>query len=247
MNEYFEENKRSLLILGALLLLLALSLYFFLVRPVMADYKSEVENIEDLKDEIDTLEEEIATIEETLEEDDIEQLLLENKIPTKKELDEYILSIQQLELHSNSKIEEIEIAYDDSLTIDDEEETIEEEEDIEGEEESVEEDADVDYSDDEDLDEETDVEDEIDEDMGSDSLQETPSGLRTMTVSLTAFSPGFDEMLELLRLIEEMERISIVTGLEFEKPSEEDLSFSDNPEETIAFTVKITTFYYEEN
>lgn len=245
MNEYFEENKRSLLILGALLLLLALSLYFFLVRPVMADYKSEVENIEDLKDEIASLEEEIASIEETLEEDDIEQLLLENKIPTKKELDEYILSIQQLELHTNSKIEEIEIAYDDSLTID-EEETIEDEGDIEGEEESVEEDADVDYSDDETLDEESDVGEEMDEDMGSDSLQETPSGLRTMTVSLTAFSPDFDEMLELLRLIEEMERISIVTGLEFEKPSEKDLSFSDNPEETIAFTVKITTFYYEE-
>lgn len=234
MNEYLQENRRSLLLLVGLMLILILAIYIFLVRPIMVDYKSEVQQIDELDTEISSLEKEISKEENLSDEVDVEQLVLENRIPTKKDLDEFVLYLQQLELHTNSKIEEIEVSYDESLQFVDEESS-------EGEE--LEEDV---SEDDEELDE--DYEDDLDEqeEVNSNLLNEKPDELQMINIRLTAFSPNFDELIELLNLIENEERISILTGLEFNIPSEEDLYFSNNPEETISFTANITTFYYEQ-
>ena len=40
---------------------------------------------------------------------------MESKIPKERELDDYILSLQQLEVITNSKIEKIEFMYDSNL------------------------------------------------------------------------------------------------------------------------------------
>lgn len=248
MNEYFEQNKRSLLLLGGTLLLLAIILYFFLVRPVMADYKNEVQRIDDLNEEIELLEAQIENLKESPEEIDVDQLILENKIPSERELDEYILTIQQLELHTDSQIETIDFAYDSSFEIDEVEE--EETEEASADEEEALEDE---------LEEETAIEDEADT-MDADEaeeeatepeidpaiLNEKPEDLHVMTVRISALSPNFDEFIELLKLIESNDRISIVTSLEFSKPTEEDIYFSNNPAERISFDAEITTFYYKQ-
>lgn len=248
MNEYFEQNKRSLLLLGGTLLLLAIILYFFLVRPVMADYKNEVQRIDDLNEEIELLEAQIENLKESPEEIDVDQLILENKIPSERELDEYILAIQQLELHTDSQIETIDFAYDSSFEIDEVEE--EETEEASADEEEALEDE---------LEEETAIEDEADtmdadeaEEEATESeidpaiLNEKPEDLHVMTVRISALSPNFDEFIELLKLIESNDRISIVTSLEFSKPTEEDIYFSNNPAERISFDAEITTFYYKQ-
>src|SRR5699024_10000635 len=77
-------------------------------------------------------------------------------------------------------------------------------------------------------------------------LSEKPEELHVMTVRISALSPDFDEFIELLKLIESNERISIVTSLNFTKPTEQDIFFEDNPLETIPFDAEITTFYYKE-
>src|SRR5699024_8685029 len=113
MNDYFEENKRSLILLTSLLFILALVLFFVIVRPLMMDYKIEVNQIADLQAEIELLETKLKTLEqETPDEYNLDQLMLENKIPSERELDEYILTIQQLELQTKSKIEQINFTYD---------------------------------------------------------------------------------------------------------------------------------------
>lgn len=257
MNEYFEGNKRSLLLLSGMLFVLALVLFFMLLRPLIGDYKREVQQIDSLNEEINLLKAQIKRLEETTEEFDLEQLILENKIPTERELDEYILAIQQLELHTESKIDSIQFTYDSSIATDatEEESEIEETEDTEAG--DVDELETVDESDESTETEESDTIDEevIDEESEEEPtaptidpaiLSEKPEELHVMTVRISALSPDFDEFIELLKLIENNERISIVTSLNFTKPTEQDIFFEDNPLEIIPFDAEITTFYYKE-
>lgn len=241
MNEYFEENKRSLILLAGMLFVLALVLYFILLRPLMADYKKEQQAIVDLNNEIQLLEAQITQFQETSNDVNLEQLILENKIPRERELDEYILALQQLELHTESKIESIQFAYDSSLEVDevDSSESGESSEvDTDTEDETAEDDGQPETE----SSEEESTEPTIDPTI----LNEKPEELQVMTVKINAISPDFDELIELLKIIESNERISIVTSLQFSKPTEQDLYFADDPSNVIQFEAELTTFYYVE-
>lgn len=239
MNEYFQENKRSLFILVLLLFILAIVLYIFLLHPLLDKYSKTEKNITQLNSEIDVLEAKLAnTGDDEPSEIDFEQLMLEKKIPQERELDNYILSLQQLELVSHSKIEEVQFAYDSSLDISDEEE-LEDETQADNQDESE-----TDQTDDTETDDETDDSEEpkIDPEI----LKEKPEQLHVMTVRLTAISPTYDDFIDLVKEIEKTERISIVTSLDFVQPTEVDEFFTDNPEDIIAFEAELTTFYYAE-
>ncbi len=77
-------------------------------------------------------------------------------------------------------------------------------------------------------------------------LNEKPEQLQVLTVKIEGMSPDFDQFIELLKIIESQERISIVTSLHFTKPTEQDLYFSDDPSELIPFEAELTTFYFAE-
>ena len=261
MNEYYEQNKRSLILLASMLFVLALVLFFMLLRPLLVDYEKEVHQIDSLNEEITLLETQIESLQETSDDFNVDQLILENKIPTERELDEYILALQQLELHTESKIETIQFTYDSNITTD---EPIEEEiSDVDANDESEvstvnptdEEVANADVYDDDDFPddvEETEQNESEEVDEISEPtidpviLSEKPDQLHVMTVRISVASPDFDEFIELLKLIETSERISIVTNLEFTKPTEQDLYFGDGPSEEVPFDAEITTFYYKE-
>jgi len=263
MNDYFEENKRSLILLTSLLFILALVLFFVIVRPLMMDYKIEVNQITNLQAEIELLETKLKTLEqETPDEYNLDQLMLENKIPSERELDDYILTMQELELQTNSKIEEINFTYDSAFETEaapEEEDEADQTEELEEElDEAVEsetnEEANEDSGEEDELQDEVEGEtDEESEEEGSEPaldaefLSELPENLYVMTVNMEVTSPNFDEFIELITLIESTERINIVTNLEFAKPTEEHLYFADEPLEDIPFSLEIATFYYMED
>lgn len=230
MNDYFQENKRSLFILVSLLFVLAIVLYFFLLHPLLGDLSKQEKNNQSIEKEIELLQAQIDNIDVDHTELDLEQLALEKKIPKKRDLDEYILSLQQLEFITHSEIEQIQFVYDSNL------------EAIEDEEEQTADEA-------EDDDETEDLGDEVDseqEDLTIDAeiLEEKPESLHVMTVRLTASSPSYDDFINLLETIEEHERVSIVTNLNFTQPTETDEYFTDDFTETITFNAELTTFYY---
>lgn len=243
MNEYYEANKRSLILLAIILFLLAVVLYFMVLRPLQTEYKNERNAINDLNHEIQLLEAQIQQLQEASQTTSLEQLILENKIPSERELDEYILALQQLELHTESRIETIEFKYDSNLDVaaeEEQEETSDNEAGNEEREVAVESDVNE---------EESDEEDETEENTVTPDpqlLNEKPDQLQVLTVSIEAISPNFDELIELLKLIENNQRISIVTSLEFTKPAEEAIYFSDDPTDIIPFEAVLTTFYYQE-
>lgn len=222
MNEYIQENKRTLFILIGLLFLLVIVLYFLLLRPLMADLSSQERKLVSLENEQAVLTQKIENFHETTKDINVNQLMAENKIPTKRELDEYILSLQQAELITDSKLLDIEFMYDSSLA--------EIEEDFE--------ESDQDENADE---EDGEVEDELTIDPAI--LNEKPEELEVLTVRVEGASQDFDDFIDLLKAIEDQERISIVSKLDFNKPTEDDISFSDKPI-ALFFTAELTTFYY---
>lgn len=242
MNEYFEENKRSLVLLASMLFILALVLFFVLLRPLMNEYKSEQKRIEDLQNEIELLEAQINNLKDTSDDVDLEQLILENKVPRERELDEYILALQQLELHTESRIDSINFTYDSSFDIEAEEESDETEAEVTEPEADLEDEAEGEDTDAEENDEE--AEEEVEVTVDPELLKEKPEQLQVMTVRIEAVSPDFEQFIELLKIIENNERISIVTNLHFTKPTEQDLYFTDEPSKIIPFEAELTTFYY---
>lgn len=231
MNEYFQENKRSVFLLTALLFLLAIVLYIILVRPLLVDLSSKQEAISSKEEEIQILETRLLNIDQAKV--DVEELMLEDKIPTKRELDDYILSLQQLETMTGSTIEKIEFVYDSNLEeIEDEEETTEE----------VTEEADGLENEDEEVEGETETEEEpvIDQEI----IKEKPEDLQVMTVKITAISPDYNEFIELLETIENEKRISIVSKLHFLHPTEFETVFAEEQLKSISFEAELTTFYY---
>ena len=221
MNEYIEENKRAIILLTIGLFLLAIVLYFFLLRPQLVDLSEKKENLNAMEEELRVLEEQIAAFDEDELDVEVEQLLQEKKIPTERKLNEYILSLQRLESVTNSKIERIEFVYDSNLEIDEENEEAEPSDNTEESAEKTEENLEsneLDETDDENEGEET--EDEIN--VNPEILSEKPEQLEVMTVRLVAVAPNFEDFIKLLKVIENEERISIVTNLRFNKPTEED-------------------------
>lgn len=244
MNEFFQENKRALLILVAALFVLAAVLFFFLVNPLLSDLKSTKANIDSKETDIELLEAQLANIGREEVDIDEETLANEKKIPRERHLDEYILSLQQLELLNNSKIESVAFAYDSSMDLEEAEEGAETpEEHIEEEEADNEENEESEAT-------ENGEEEAIDEESEDGTptidpviLQEKPDQLQVMTVSMTGRSQSYNDFLALIEMIEDMERISIVTNVHFTQPVEED-EFIEDPMNTVPFQAEITTFYY---
>src|SRR5690625_190754 len=117
MNDYIQENKRSLYMLVGLLFLLAIVLFFLVLRPVIKDLEAQKRTNQEKEEDIELLELQLANMKKQLEEEDPEQLVLENKVPLERKIDEYILSLKQLENKTNSEISNIEFIYDSSMEV----------------------------------------------------------------------------------------------------------------------------------
>src|SRR5690625_1927936 len=117
MNDYIQENKRSLYMLVGLLFLLAIVLFFLVLRPIMNDLDAQKRTNQAKEADIELLESQLANMKKQLEEEEPEQLVLENKVPSERKIDEYILSLEQLENKTNSEISNIDFVYDSSIEV----------------------------------------------------------------------------------------------------------------------------------
>ncbi|MHA6251456.1 hypothetical protein [Oceanobacillus sp. CAU 1775] len=253
MNQLFQENRNAFLLLLALLFILLAAVYFFFYRPHADELAQKMRQEEALTEEIALLKTRIAGISEDDSADigEVERMLLERNIPREAELDQFLLSLNEIELLSNSRIESMSFGYDGSLPnrfepvpdanqddvgqVQAHLETTEEREDrlaaIEAEKVA-----------------ETERETGETQEVGGTTtfaMAELPEGLEPIVVSLDVLSPDYEHFQLFLQEIEKQERIMIVPSLSFDKPAENELIFAENPDETISVTVDVMTFYYE--
>lgn len=216
--------------------LFALVLTFFIVRPQIDDLKKKEEKVAQARAQEKALQNQLDGLDDESTNIDVEQLLLEKQVPTEPNIDEYILSLQQLEQYANSHIEQVRFTYDSSIDVLDEDEDEEETDDatIQEAEEALEEELTDEFG-----------EDFFDEEQPPTFLKEIPDGLEVITVNVVAIVPSYEELVNLVRAIEDQDRISIVSRMRAAFQTDEEELFDDE-EELIGLEFEVTTFYYAE-
>lgn len=232
MNNFFEGNRRISVILLSLFFLLLLVVYFLFFRPLTEEREEAEWQAAQLAEEVENLQKQADEADEAVAKtdiDDIEKKRLAKKIPIEPGLQEFLLSLQEIELVSESKIIDYSFTYDGNLP----ERQISEEVEEEGE-------------DDENLSIELE-EFSVEVEMGTEEealARALPKEVRLITVRLELYSPDYKQLQAFLQEIEKQERIMIISHLEFQKPGEFDLLELDD--ESILTEIDVTTFYYED-
>lgn len=228
MNDFFQENKRILFILIGFLALFALVLTFFILRPQINDLKKEEQKVAQAREQEKILQNQLDGLDDDPTNIDVEQLLLEKQVPTERNIDEYILSLQKLEQYANSHIEQVRFTYDSSIDVLDEDEDETDEATIQEAEEELTDEFGEDF---------------FNEEQPPTFLKEIPEGLEVITVNVVAIVPSYEELVNLVRAIEDQDRISIVSRMRAAFQTDEEELFDDE-EELIGLEFDVTTFYY---
>lgn len=251
MNEIFQEKRIPFLIFVGLVISLLIVLYFLILKPKVEHLEGVEVQSALLESDIDQLERQVKIIEASGE-DDTEiksDFKLRKKIPMDSSMDTLLLSLEEMEAISTSRIENISFVYGllgQELLEGEATEPIAPE--PEPDPEVTEENTAVDNNEPEQPDER--VQREI-------SLAETSKlmadlntfgngTLQSITMSMDVISPDFTSFEQFINELENSERIIIVQSMEFQKPTEEELLFGDNTDLSVKYSVQLVTFYYDE-
>lgn len=239
MNDFLQERK-SLVILIIVILFLLLGLaYFYWIMPMKDEANAAKTNVELLESDIQILQSQLDNLESDQTDIVENQFVLERKMPLDRSIDDLILSLQEIEFVSGTRIENISFNnYDVGLT---EADQVFENEEVETEEET---------SRDELLeDTETENLEEPTEPPVSDVVEDLPANVKLITINLSVISPNFEQFEVFLQEVEKLERITRVDTLSFSQPGEQELLNLDGEvaDTTVTIEVQLTTFYYDEN
>lgn len=232
MKQLFQENRNAFLLLLALLFILLISLYFLFYRPLADELQQTKHQEETLQEELTLLEAQIHTGEERTEE--IENMQLERRVPRLPELEALLLTLNEIEVMSNSQISDMSFGYQGGLP---ERPIIEEE--PEDEEESEISDAAASEIEIEGIETTTETLD------SPTAFTEMPAGLQPVIVTLEVESPDYEHFQSLLKEIEKQERMMIVTNVDFDQSGESAFISAEEPTEAITATLVVSTFYFE--
>lgn len=263
MSDFFQEKRKIILFIGIILFLLLGLLYFYLLMPLKDDANAAEQNVKQLETEVEALENRLNQNESDQPENTAK---LEKKMPLSRQLDELILSLQEIEMVSGSQIASINFNnYDGGLTEADG--TNENNESTDGTDEATADDtnnnneatngtdeATTNETDENQSDEQA-TEDKNSEDNGSDTNDENeqatdetvinlPTNVKLITINLSVASPDFEHFQLFLQELEKLERITRVDTLTFTKPAERELLYEKDGNQAVTADVQITTFYY---
>ncbi|MFD1851899.1 hypothetical protein [Oceanobacillus bengalensis] len=234
MNNLFQENKKAFFLLLGLLVVLLLVVYFLFFQPVTKDLKANENERMQLENEVKILEIQIDNNENPdVGEESIENIKLAKKMPLDPELENLILTLEEIEIISDSRFDNISFSYDGSVP----QRTIEEEETTDTEETAEQNNV-----------EELEVDIETTEEAPESviDMEAKPEDLHVITLNMSVTSPDYEHFQTFIQEVEKQERMMMVSSLDFQKPAESELLFTEEPDESIYSDVSITTFYYEE-
>ncbi len=245
MSDFFQEKRKIILFIGIILFLLLGLLYFYLLMPLKDDANAAEQNVKQLETEVEALENRLNQNETDQPKNTAK---LEKKMPLSRQLDELILSLQEIEMVSGSQIASINFNnYDGGLTEADG--TNDNNESTDGTDDTATNETDENQSD------EQTIADENSEDNGSDTNDENeqatdetvtnlPTNVKLITINLSVASPDFEHFQLFLQELEKLERITRVDTLTFTKPAERELLYEKDGSQAVTADVQITTFYY---
>ena len=227
MNSVTSSKNGTLLLVIAFAMALLFALYTFVIKPKQEEAQSIHTEINYLNTEISTLEQNIGDNQPQYSETDVNEFALRKKVPSDREIDTLILSIEEIEYVTGSQIRSIEFNNYDALVSD----SAIQNPTVDGGQESLD-----DLLDDLERTEEAPV--------STIAVETLPPSLKLVTFIIGVTSPNDVNLLQFIKEIEQLERIMHIDRVEFELSGEEAELMADEPDAVTA-EVQVTTFYYE--
>jgi len=165
------------------------------------------------------------------------------KLPLSRQVDEFLLSLLEIEIVSQSQIESIAFNnYEGELSDSDRIDGGESESEVAEQEETADEEVHLDKASEDDT---ADLEEPGNPPV-SDVADRLPENVRLITLQLDVISPNFERSQKFLKELEKLERLVRVDSLSFSKPGEMELLEADETDIPINMSVTLTTFYYRQ-
>lgn len=251
MSDFLQEKRKAVIFIGIILFLLLGLAYYYFILPLKDEEAAAEQNMTQL--EMD-----VKTLESQLNQDDGKKVenttKLEKEVPLTRNLDDLLLSLQEIEMVTGSRIDSITFNnYDNGLSETDE--TIEKEKTTD--EDKVKSEKETESQSKENSNGKESVKSESDSDSGDAENTETPesdlasngnlpTNIKLITLNMSVISPDYDHFRQFLQELEKLERITRVDKLNFTQPAERELLYEKNGSKMITTEVQITTFYYDE-
>lgn len=225
---------------------LLFAVYYYFVKPVQDEEQLIHSEISSLKTEISELEETIATHQTQLSQTRTNEFVLRKKVPANRELDALILSIEETEYLTGSRVQSIEFNnYDalvsssglqDPMASSQTEEglsTTDGTEQVESTEPATTESAEAEGA-----------EESVALPVSTIAVETLPPSLKLITFNINVAAPNDVNLLQFIEEIEKKERVMRIDIIDFALPGEED-KLTEEASEIVTADIQVTTFYYE--
>ncbi|MER2028586.1 MAG: potassium transporter [Solibacillus sp.] len=236
MNSISSSKNGTLLIVIALAMALLFAMYYYVVKPKQDEEQMIRSEIHSLHTEIAAIEETIATNQSQHSQTNVNEFALRKKVPDNREIDELILSIEEMQYVTDSRIQSIDFNNYDALVsssgLQDPLSTPETEEEVSTDPtESA-----------TDQTEDTEASEELP--VSTIAVETLPPSLKLVTFNINVAAPNDVNLLQFIEEIEKKERVMRIDIIDFALPGEED-KFTEEASEIVTADIQVTTFYYE--
>lgn len=235
MNSISSSKNGTLLIVIALAMALLFAMYYYVVKPKQDEEQMIRSEINSLHTEIAAIEETIATNESQQSKTNVNEFALRKKVPDNREIDELILSIEEMQYVTDSRIQSIDFNNYDALVsssgLQDPLFTPETEEGVATESTESTNQA-----------EDTEASEQLP--VSTIAVETLPPSLKLVTFNINVAAPNDVNLLQFVEEIEKKERVMRIDIIDFALPGEED-KFTEEASEIVTADIQVTTFYYE--
>lgn len=235
MNSISSSKNGTLLIVIALAMALLFALYYYVVKPKQDEEQMIRSEINSLHAEIAAIEEVIATNQSQQSQTNVNEFALRKKVPDNREIDELILSIEEMQYVTDSRIQSIDFNnYDALVSSSGLQDPLSAPETEEG--------AATESTESTDQTEDTEAPEELP--VSTIAVETLPPSLKLVTFNINVAAPTDVNLLQFIEEIEKKERVMRIDIIDFALPGEED-QFTEEASEIVTANIQVTTFYYE--
>lgn len=254
MNSISSSKNGTLLIVIALAMAILFAVYYYVVMPKQDEEQAIRSEISSLNTEIAALEEMIAINNAQQSQSGVNEFALRKKVPASREIDALILSIEEMQYVTDSRVQSIEfntydalvsssglqdplytpvpeegtVAEDGSVPAESAEVPAETTEPAEGTEQEQTEDGEA----------------PAEVPISTIAVETLPPSLKLVTFNINVASPNDVNLLAFIEEIERNERVMHIDIVDFALPGEED-QFTEEASDIVTANIQITAFYYE--
>lgn len=222
------------LLVTALVLVVLFAVYYYVVLPKQDEAEIKQSTVDTLNSEISTMKEQIALMEGDNNGAVSNEFAVRKKLPESRKIDELLLSFEEIEYISNSRIAGISFNnYDDLVSASG----------------LADPNANTEGNQMDGALEEAPVEGAADQQgepvpVSTMSAEALPANLKLITCQIEIESPDDEQLQQFIKEIEALERVMHIDTIEYSLPGEEDTLMND-ASAIVSASIQVTTFYFE--